>query len=283
MRLFFWGIAVVVALVFILFSVAIVYLTWPISTNTVEKAAHFGDSFGVVTSLFTAFGFLGVLATINLQREQFYKAEKISQRQNNENSFFGILDLYKKNLDAVKISNSDGLAMEGVGAFKYILDILNEKLTRHNKYKEDERYIQLYYVGLLSEISAIVHYQSRYLETFKNVLIQIASVKESDEERERYICLFVSQLTSYEIKYLFYICLIEDCSSDLVGLVHEFRVFERCSSLLPRGKHKQYLYEVIHGKKFPAPKRKKARVFDQEEIRRLRRNYKKTMQQPTLK
>ncbi len=48
----------------------ILFLTWPVSELSIEKAAQFGDSFGIITSLFSGLAFIGLIITILLQRDE---------------------------------------------------------------------------------------------------------------------------------------------------------------------------------------------------------------------
>lgn len=49
--------------------------TAPVSVLSIEKAGQFGDSFGIVTSLFSGLAFSGVLITLFLQREEIKRSE----------------------------------------------------------------------------------------------------------------------------------------------------------------------------------------------------------------
>ncbi len=52
------------------YAVALLYFTWPISEISINKAGVFGDSFGVLTSLFSGLAFSGMIITILLQRQE---------------------------------------------------------------------------------------------------------------------------------------------------------------------------------------------------------------------
>jgi hypothetical protein len=49
----------------------IIYLAWPISSFTLEKASALGDSYGVLNTLFSGLAFWGLIWTILLQRNDF--------------------------------------------------------------------------------------------------------------------------------------------------------------------------------------------------------------------
>jgi hypothetical protein len=63
--------------VFGLYAIGLLWATHPVSELSISKAASFGDSFGVITSLFAGLGFAGLLATIFLQREEL----KLTRRE----------------------------------------------------------------------------------------------------------------------------------------------------------------------------------------------------------
>lgn len=52
------------------YAVFVLVASAPISELSVEKAGQFGDSFGVITCLFSGFAFSGVLITLLLQRDE---------------------------------------------------------------------------------------------------------------------------------------------------------------------------------------------------------------------
>ena len=46
------------------YAAFILYVSWPIALGNVNKAGVFGDSFGVITSLFSGLAFAGIILTI---------------------------------------------------------------------------------------------------------------------------------------------------------------------------------------------------------------------------
>jgi len=66
-------VGIIIGLVFfIIFSYAVllVALSWPIENWSVGSAGMFGDSFGVINSLFSGLAFAAIVITILLQREE---------------------------------------------------------------------------------------------------------------------------------------------------------------------------------------------------------------------
>ena len=101
------------------YAIALLWLTWPVSELSIAKSGTFGDSFGALNALFTGFGFMGLLITIFLQREDLkLTREELSetrqeikiqsktfQQQQFEESFYRLLTLYKENLSTLSVAN----------------------------------------------------------------------------------------------------------------------------------------------------------------------------------
>ena len=52
------------------YATFLIYNSWPINELSISNAGLFGDSFGIVTSLFSGLAFTGMIVTILLQREE---------------------------------------------------------------------------------------------------------------------------------------------------------------------------------------------------------------------
>lgn len=100
-KLLFWIIAVIV--------VALIIILW-LWNYTEEWKGEFGDKFGVINSLFSGLAFAGIIITILLQsrelklqreeledtREVFESQLELMKRQQNENSFFNLLENHRQ-------------------------------------------------------------------------------------------------------------------------------------------------------------------------------------------
>lgn len=64
-----WLLGSVIATVAI-YASAILWMTWPITELSVNKSGVFGDSFGLLTALFSGLAFGGIIITILLQRDE---------------------------------------------------------------------------------------------------------------------------------------------------------------------------------------------------------------------
>lgn len=70
-----------------------------------SDAAAFGNSFGPVSAFFSALAFLGVLATVWLQRSQIDEEKYKLELQRFEGIFFNLLSIYQKHRENMQMSS----------------------------------------------------------------------------------------------------------------------------------------------------------------------------------
>lgn len=204
------------------YATLLLWLTWPVSEFSIAKSGTLGDSFGALNALFTGFGFMGLLVTIFLQREDLkLTREELSetrqeikiqsktfQQQQFEESFYRLLTLYKENLSTLSVVNplSAHEKSYGIEALSVFLGKFDSAWRKHNNHKfsegieEQEEYVYL----LFQTCRAVFIQQGRYLATFIALLALIENDSPMPERKESYLAILSSQLTVYELKYLFY-------------------------------------------------------------------------------
>lgn len=110
------GLSIVGAIVS--YGLLLIWLSWPISTGSIDKAGVFGDSFGILTSLFSGLAFVGIVYTIflqshelELQRNELKETRKVlaeqsatAKHQNFESTFFQMLRLQNDIVNTIDIS-----------------------------------------------------------------------------------------------------------------------------------------------------------------------------------
>ena len=65
-----------------------------------DRLGAWGDSFGPLSSLFTALGFVALVAGFRLQRDQIRRAQEEQQRQRFDGWYFELLSLLREARDA---------------------------------------------------------------------------------------------------------------------------------------------------------------------------------------
>jgi hypothetical protein len=223
-------IAIFIAIVAIvlLYAGLIIYLTWPISEYSVAKAGVFGDSFGIVTSLFSGLAFGGIIITILLQRQELSESREIFKLQRFEGSFYRLLSFYRKNLEDIKISDHQtGVSYNGLDALSFVCKRLSQTMQKYSRFLEIEDGRMVYENQLFIEIQKILCRQARYLGTLQSVLELIEQDMSTDKERSVYWNILGSQLTSIEVKYVFYCCLVANKNDRLRELINKSTLVTR--------------------------------------------------------
>lgn len=185
----------------------LVYVSWPISEWSVSKAASLGDSFGILSSLFSGLAFAGLIVTIvmqnktlKLQMEELKEARKESARQSKaqegqekvmsaqfkaiqiqqfETTFFKIIDKHRLNVDSYKLEINGGV----VSGFEYIKSCYSKVSSLEHLSSEEDlshrEFYKNYYCGfsrvvnLLQDNCDFLFSENRYkfyFDVFKDYL-----------------------------------------------------------------------------------------------------------------
>lgn len=254
------------------YGTLVLFLTWPISEFSIAKSGTFGDSFGVVTSLFSGLAFAGIILTILLQRQELTESREIFRLQRFEGSFYRILELYRRNLEEIRIADTQsGTTFHGIDALNCVCKKLNETMQKYALFLEDEDRRVIYEAQLFIEVQKLIRRQARYLGTLQSLLELIERDLEDENDREPYWNIVANQLTSHEARYLFYCCLVADKEDPLLGLMHRSGMIgARLKNNNISRTHKT-LYERVHGISVVSPSTRLVMPHTPEEIKRVKR------------
>lgn len=246
------GIAAVVAVG--LYAVFLIWVTRPIEKYTIANAGVFGDSFGVLTSLFSALAFAGVAFTIASQREEIKnQREEAGQQKKHsednqralakqafENNFFQMLKLHNQIVSEIKQegSNIRGTFMrEGRVVIKNMSDELKSSFRRGNIDGQSTP-------EMISERFDTFYDNNGYqLAHYFRFLYNICRfISESHvENKNLYIRLMRAQISNQELFILYYNALTERGTNFQKYLI-EFKLMDNLSSLeLFSPEHKEFV------------------------------------------
>lgn len=88
------------------YGIMLIIITLPISEFSISKAGQFGDSFGVLNSMFSGFAFISLVITIYLQQKEMTDTKQEMFKQNFENTFFKLFDQYNNQLVLLKMEDT---------------------------------------------------------------------------------------------------------------------------------------------------------------------------------
>ncbi len=204
----------------------------PVPTEqTVEKFGVYGDSFGKLTSLFTALGFGGLVITLLLQQRQI-RAQEDDATQNRrsdekgryEEVLFRLLDIYRQTLLEVRVGEVTGrdvlrksldrvdavVVDEGVNGLPRDLQ---GKWDSGSLTDKDRQRIDYLHFRNFKIVGTEIHPQARLVDTFEVLLEHMVRGAPDHLLINIYKKLVFAQITFLEARYFF-----------LVGLSHPSRV-----------------------------------------------------------
>ncbi len=209
-----FGLAVLIVL---LYGGFLVLVTWPIDKLTIQNAGVFGDSFGVLTSLFSALAFCGVVLTLFYQKEELriQKIEWQAQKEENEdsrneirkqgfeNSFFQMLRLHNQIVEGISQpqSNAGGAHVnDGRSVLKTLSSRLYGGIAR--KGGEDNNDKEIILEAYSSFWATSGHHLAHYFRFLYNIF---RFLSESDiENKVFYVRLVRAQLSNQELFLIYY-------------------------------------------------------------------------------
>ncbi|WP_031438378.1 hypothetical protein [Methylobacter tundripaludum] len=242
--------------------------------HTVEKYGVYGDSFGRITSLFTALGFGGLVITLLLQQRQIRAQEEDAKhnRQNDEKGryeeiLFRLLDIYRQTLSEVRVGDTTGrdvlrkalgrvdsaVVEEGVNGLPR--DIKGRwdsgSLTENDRQRID--YLQFRNFKI---VATEIHPQARLVDTFEVLLEHMLRGAPDHLLINAYRELVFAQITFLECRYFFLVALSHPSRARLRDLLAKTGFFDRISRSqihqLHRDMYKEYWGQALEQRELPA-------------------------------
>lgn len=217
------------------------------NAQTVEKYGVYGDSFGQLTSIFTALGFGGLIITLLLQQKQIHTQEKAAQhtrekeeRGRYEEIFFRLMDIYRQTLFEVQVGDMVGRdvlrkALERVDYAvieERVHDLPKEVKSRSDALtltEADLQYIDYLYFRNFKIVATEIHPQARLIDTLEVLLEHVVSGRPEHLLSNTYKDLLWAQITFIESRYFFMVALSHTSRVRLRSLLAQAGFFDRFS------------------------------------------------------
>ena len=261
----------------ILYAGLILWINWPIRDFSLARSGWFGESFGVINTIFSGSAFAGLILTIYLQRHELAESKETYRKERFEDSFYRLLGYYRQNLDDIKIiDHKTGTAHDGVAALIFLIKKLLTSMQKYSHFldNDDEDDKKVYYFKLFIQTQRILSRQTRYLGTLECLLEQIEHELPTVEARAPYWRILMSQLTIFEVKYIFYTCLVAPEHDNLRNLIHRSELSRHRMLESTINHHHLAFYEQIHGFQLVHNKPKIFMPYDKQEMHRIRKRLK---------
>lgn len=220
------------------------------------EVGPWGDSFGVINTLFSGLGFVAVVRTLMIQSEQIASQQTEIEKQQErldeadaeakviqfERIFFQLLELFREARDQVSYKDSAGNAREGRSAFELAEKLLMGKLRADflypdagsdKAYRISHEYVMHIHVGAGQTFGP-------YYRLLYTILRRISEEKALDEKQKaRYGNLVRSQLSNGELVCITANGFTQD-SNNLMKYLVEFRI----PKYLPIGAYRDWITEA---------------------------------------
>ena len=217
------GLYVIVG-IFVIYFILLLFLTWPISKFSISNSGVLGDSFGILTALFSGLAFWGVCVSINFQRKEmkgaiqlFENQKKLHQRELFETTFFSMIKLLNSNVQSVtqvEKFKDEKVEHKGREAFFHLIRRFS------SQYSKDAVRSRIN-TGLPNEMIKMIRetcdrtYATRdqnfafYPRNIRAILEYIDTC--TDKKRiPLYVNILSSSISDSELMYVFYTCFAVD-------------------------------------------------------------------------
>lgn len=280
-----------VILIVISYAIFLVYISWPISSLSIGNAGVFGDSFGIITSLFSGLAFTGMIVTILLQREElslqrneltltrkeFTEQIKIFKFQSFNDSFYRLLDFRKQCLSEITIvsDKTNNTKKHSIDALKHIIDNFNDsydtaEFKNYGNAIGDEKLVLQYKIGRSIHDKVVTNRQGRYLGVLRSIFSLIDTELNLEKEKTMYWSLLADQMTAHEKIYLFLVIFYSNVDKELHDYVHQANFFENEPAGLGILVALRLMYEERYSSKLPNKKLNRYIPFTQQESIRIK-------------
>jgi len=199
----------------------------PLHGENLSEHGQFGDSFGVLNSLFTGLGFGGLVVTLVLQQKQIRQQEvQIDAQQRSdatrhfEESLYNLLDIYQVTLD--EISNPRGnlrrrdlllastkrthKAMKDEGVH-LIPHAIQDRYHADKLTTQDLKQLDYLYFRNFKILTVEIDRQRRLSETLRSLLSHLVDRLPRHLDPRPYRALVCAQITHIEVSYFYLLAL----------------------------------------------------------------------------
>lgn len=229
------GVFLSIFIVWLIFFISVVFLTKDISLSftpsmTSSNLGVFGDSFNVLTSLFTGLAFAGVIISIVLQTKELQETQKefkgqkeALEEQNFDNKFFQMLNLLSNVIEKLyyKVPMTGGKDYHGREVIRYIKKDLESKAKSGNILYD----FQSIFNTINDEYNTTFKY---YFINLYQILNYIDRYTDNKNYAKGYTNILRAQLSKDELVLLFYNAygVIEFSGDRYKNLVEKYALFE---------------------------------------------------------
>lgn len=235
-----------ISLVFACYLAVLLINIWPIDAKTIAQAGVFGDSFGVLTALFSALAFGGLIITIWQQQEELRQNRDEARVHHFENILFRMLEVHTEIVKSFDIQKGDNGTTITVGRDCFPrwcgeLSIRYKKALKDAS--TDEEALLSAYAEFWSKWNKDLGHYFRFLYNIFKHIDQSHMIN-----KKSYANIVRAQLSDYELLIIFYNCLQVHGKERFKPLCEKYALFDNLpDDLVFLESHKRYYAESAFG------------------------------------
>ncbi len=239
-----------------LYLLILVFMIFPISQYSIEKAGQLGDSFGILNSLFSGLAFIALVITIYLQQQDMRDSKEETIKQNFEATFFNLINIHNDLVNSFRdfyiAEDNKKHFMYGGEALSFFLDKFKKGgfscfYTLDENLSEDENMENAYKYRNIDQDTLRINLQiksgGKNLKFIENVysilnLIDRANFLD-DKDRKFYLETLHAQISDEEVILIFYYT--HGIKDDMKLLIEKYHFFENIDVQLLHNWEKEIL------------------------------------------
>lgn len=212
-------ILIMVPILILLYLSASYFLLWPFDGWARDELGQFGDSWGMLTCIFSALAFIGVVYSVKIQRDSYNKIRQDSEDgkknikiQQFESIFFQMLNLLQSIINDIDIKpvKHDGEYTQernGRDAFRFFYVKLKNEVSKKtygkiesDREKDLSEAFRSFYIKRQQDLG-------HYFRLIYNIYKFIDNSIITSAEKKQYANLLRALISDYELLIIFYNCL----------------------------------------------------------------------------
>lgn len=269
---------------------------FPLQGKNFEERGQFGDSFGVLNSLFTGLGFGGLVVTLILQQRQIRNQEvemklqlEGERNRHYEETLHRLLSLYSTTLDEVSTTSGSlrGRSVLRGSTHRVFEAIKKEKASivpqnMQDRYKkgeltnDDNLFLDYLYFRNFKILSVEIDRQGRLIQTLTVLLNHLIYRAPEGIDNRTYKEMVCAQITYVEVSYFFLVALSFESESELRDLLLHSGLIEKVAHV-KRLKVHDYMYQHFWGQNIRDFKKPQHLPIDDKRINAAIRHYRRLM------
>ena len=213
------------------------------SPINLTKIAQIGDFIGGLPgTLFTLVGVILLFETLALQRTELAESRKVFEKQQFENTFFNLLNLYQEITKSMHVEDFDFYTEKthiGKDFFKQQKTKFYNEFVHNAKYSKNRKIATKNYMIFYVETK---EQTAHYFRTLYRIFKFINESTFSSEEKMSYAKIVRAQLSESELFFIYYNAYTE-YGSNFRSLINEFDILKHLP-ILEKVEFKNYVGEL---------------------------------------